>query len=283
MTAIFNSILIPVDFSINTEVAVKKCLEIIEHEQARIFLLHVEKPRSTWSIDAIRERFQPDRLPAMYYRNGVAAKLFEWQNIIQEHVPGVSVIAETLSRSNIEGAIIEKARKIKPDVIIMGKNARPGQVVFRSRVSPDRIARHAGFPVLIVKPGSIYNRTRIVVVPVGSDLPKKKMELIMALKKKYRISIHLVTVMKTQTGESEFSASALLTTYRFVRDVAHCPLEHEVLHGDNIAKSTLEYAQLIKADMLVVDSEKETRLISFFEKNISDELRPDSRLQILAV
>jgi hypothetical protein len=56
-----------------------------------------------------------------------------------------------------------------------------------------------------------------------------------------------------------------------------------VLHGDNIAKSSLKYAQQIKADMLLVDPEKENKLASFPGKYISDELMPDSRLQILTV
>ena len=82
---------------------------------------------------------------------------------------------------------------------------------------------------------------------------------------------------------NEYAAFALVDTYKSLKELAHCPLGHEVLKGENIAKSTLKYAQQIKADMLLVDAEKETRITSLSGKHISDVLLPDSRLQILTV
>jgi hypothetical protein len=56
-----------------------------------------------------------------------------------------------------------------------------------------------------------------------------------------------------------------------------------VLHGENIAKSAFAYAKDIKADMLLVEPEVETKLSSFPIKHIIDELKPNSKLQILTV
>ena len=41
MYASFKTILIPVDFSVNTNVAVKKTLEIIGSDEATVYLLHI--------------------------------------------------------------------------------------------------------------------------------------------------------------------------------------------------------------------------------------------------
>ena len=54
MSKAFDNILIPVDFSINTEIAVKKAIELTEENNAVIHLLHVTAPPSlipTISVD----------------------------------------------------------------------------------------------------------------------------------------------------------------------------------------------------------------------------------------
>jgi len=45
----FRTILLPVDFEINTEMAVKKALELSDPGQTVIHLFHVQKPAMPWS------------------------------------------------------------------------------------------------------------------------------------------------------------------------------------------------------------------------------------------
>jgi nucleotide-binding universal stress UspA family protein len=280
MPAAFKNILIPVDFSINTEVAVKKALELIEPQHSMIYLLHVQKltPRIIRIIKIIFGKDNSTSQKAMS-----KLRFNELHNLICESCPSIEVVREQKKAKGIEKTIIEKANNIKPDIIVIGKHSHHIWFPFLNTVFPNRIAKSTGCPVLTVKPGSIYNRIKSIVVPVGSAIPKRKVELIVALKKKFRISIHLVTVMGNKSDSNEFSAYALLSTYRFLRDAVQCPLDHEVLHGDNVAKSAFKYAQNIKADILLVDPESETRLSTFPDKHISDELKADSRLQILTV
>ena len=282
MPAIFRNILLPVDFSINTQVAIKKCLEIIEPEGTTIHLFHVHTPLATWKR-ALKQLLSKDKSSVSAEYGVSLKKLEEWKSLLEDSRSNVKVAVDSVEARTIENAIIEKAMRLMPDIVIIGKNRNHSHFPFLNTVSPHRVAKAAGFPVLTVKPGSIYNKVKSIVVPIGSFVPERKMELILALRKKYRLSIHLVTIMNGKQNENNFSAHALLTSYRFLRDVANCPLDHEVLHGNNIARSTLKFARQIKADMLVVDSDKETTLASFPSKHLSDELTPNSRLQILTV
>ena len=282
MPAIFRNILVPVDFSINTQVAVKKCLEIIEAAGTTIHLFHVHTPLSVWRR-GLRQILSGRRSSAKanYYIS--LKKLQEWKTLIEDSHDNVSVLIDSVEAIAIEKSIIEKATRVMPDIIILGKNRNHSRLPFLNTVSPHRVAKETGSPVLTARPGSIHNKIRSIVVPIGAFVPEKKMEIILALRKKYRLSIHLVTIMNGKQNANDFSAHALLASYRFLRDVANCPLDHEVLHGSNIARSTLKFAQQIKADMLVVDSDEETTIASFPGKHISDELTPNSRLQILTV
>jgi hypothetical protein len=278
MAAIFKNILIPVDFSINTEVAVKKSLEIIEPEKSVIHLFHVQKILPPW-FSSYQGRFFRNSLQGTPSHYTLNKKFTEWELLIKNTSPFIKVTSESKKAASIEKAVIKKAKQSNPDIIIVGKNSHHTTFPFLNTVSPGRIAKDTGFPVLMVKPGSISNKVKSIVVPIGSSVPRRKIELLLALRKKFRISIHLVTFLQKNPGTNEYASFALVDTY----ELAHCPLGHEVLKGDNIARSTLKYAQQIKADMLLVDPEKETRLTSFSGKHISDVLLPDSRLQILTV
>jgi nucleotide-binding universal stress UspA family protein len=273
----FRTILLPVDFEINTEMAVKKALELSDPGQTAIHLFHVQRPAMPWSSIWGNEILHDDAEDIIPY------KLQEWKKLIQKNYPDVKVIADVAHSMKIEKAIIEKAKAIKADIIVIGKHSSHNWLTFMNTVFPNNIAKQTGYPVLTFKPGSIYTKLRSVVVPVGPEVPQRKVELIMALKQKFRITIHLVTVISKKQNANKFSGYSLLETYRYLKDIVQCPLNHEVLHGENVAQSAFEYAKSIKADMLLVEPESETKLSSFPAKHIIDEVKPNSKLQILAV
>ncbi len=257
--------------------AVKKALELSDRGQTVIHLFHVQKPVIAWRSIWGRNIIQADG------KNQIPSKLIQWKRLIEENYPDVKVVADLVYSMNIERAIIEKAKEIKADIIVIGKHSHHNWLTFMNTVFPNNIATATGYPVLTFKPGSIYTKLRSIVVPVGPEVPQKKVDLIMALKQKFRITIHLVTVISKRQNANKFSGYSLLETYRYLKDVVQCPLDHEVLHGENVAQSAFEYAKSIKADMLLVEPEAETRLSSFPTKHIIDELKPNSKLQILAI
>lgn len=273
----FRTILLPVDFEINTEMAVKKALELSDPGQTVIYLFHVQKPAMPWSSIWGKDIFQADDNDKIPY------KLLEWKRLIEENYPDIKVITDVAYSQKIERAIIEKAKEIKADLIIIGKHSHHKWLTIMSTVFPNNIAKKTGYPVLTFKPGSIYTKLRSIVVPVGPEVPQRKVDLILALKQKFRITIHLVTVISKKQNANKFSGYSLVETYRYLRDIVQCPLDHEVLHGENVAQSAFEYAKNIKADMLLVEPESETKLSSFPSKHIIDELKPNSKLQILAI
>ncbi len=273
----FRNIFIPVDFQLNTELAVKKALELSDPGQTVIHLFHVQKPPLPWSSLWGNEMFHTDTSQKIPYQ------LSQWKDLICDCYPEMKVIASIEYSMKIQKSIIEKAKVIKPDLIIIGKHSYHNRFTFLNTVFPNKIAKATDCPVLTFKPGSIYTKIKSIVVPVGPEIPRRKVDLIVSLKEKYRITIHLVTVINKKQNQNKFSAYSLLETYRFLKDFVQCPLNHEVLHGENVAKSAFDYAKSIKADMLLVEPESETKLSSFPQKHINDELKPNSKLQILAV
>lgn len=273
----FKKILIPVDFSINTEVAIKKAIELaVEGTQIHLVNIQSDLPLALFpgSYKYLKSTYGESG-----YKN-VEKKLNHWKNYIEESTDKVTVSTRVSSEYYIQGGIEEEARKVNADLIIVGKNSHHSWFPFLNTVTPSKLASQTGIPVLSVKPGSIHARVQKIIVPVTDGSIKDKLDMIKTLCGRFKLKIYLVTFID-ESGPSEFNASALLQAYQWIKNM-NCAVEYTVLHGANKARELLNYAQTINADMLLVNPYSETK-IGWFNRQISDVLPSDSKVQVLAV
>lgn len=268
------NILIPVDFTVNTDVAVRKALELADRESV-IHLLHVQRYKMPFSY---RSLMQYDDV---HEQRDNVEKLNELKCMIEESVSGVKVSTWIAMDDSIQKAIVHKAKQLMLDLIIIGKKAHHSWFPFLNTVVPSKIAQSTEIPVLTVKPGSLNSKVKAIVVPIASGKPEPKIEALSAICKKFTVKIYLVSFM-SKNMPTDFNSSALLTMYRQIRAFSHCPVEYAVLHGSNKAKTVLNYAKKMDADMLLVHSDIETK-IGWPSKYISDVLPANSKVQVLAV
>lgn len=262
----FKNILVPVDFTLNTDVAINKTLELID-EESLIHLLHITRPGHSFKKDSQR---------------GLKKKLLEWKEAIEDYHPLVSVQLSIEISGSIQNAIKQKAEKVGADLIVIGQSSTHYWLPVLKTVLPMRLALSTSIPVLTVKPGSLHNKAKTVIVPIADEMPDIKINALELLCKKSKLNIHLVTFVDGKNVLPEISASALLQVYQWLKAKLHCPVEYAVMHGPNKAKAILQYAEKNNADILLVYPKKETQL-GWWNQHISDVLPADSKVQILAL
>ena len=273
MSFVFKTILIPVDFSVNTEVAVKKTIDLTEGN-INIHLMHVLNDLANAGIvKAKGEYIGPVEANNM---------LQQWKNCIEEALPSSNVCTWVSAGASIQDAIQRKVKDINADLIVVGKSSSHSWFPFRNTVLPGKLAKTTNRAVLTVKPGSLNNKIRTVVVPVNEDIPEYKIEIIATLCRKQKIKVHLVTFLSHSGLRQGFSASQLLKAYQWLRNVLHCQVEYSVLQGYNKAKALLVYAEKIDADILLLNPGSETK-IGWPNRHISDALPSQSKVQVLMV
>jgi nucleotide-binding universal stress UspA family protein len=263
----FKKILVPVDFTLNTEVAINKTLELIDDDQPVIYLLYVKKPDYSLKKDQ-----HPDYIK----------KLKQWKETIEDYHPSVVVRFSVKKSKSVQTAIKEKAEEINADLIVIGQTSTHYWLPVLKTVLPMRLAASTRIPVLTVKPGALHGKAKTVVVPVTDEIPDIKIHALELLCKKVRLNIHLVTFVDDKNVLPEISASAVLKTYQWLKAKLRCPVEYAVMHGTNKAKAILQYAENNNADILLVYPKKETQL-SWWNRHIPDVLPADSKVQVLAV
>lgn len=262
----FKKVLVPVDFSLNTEVAINKTLELMDDEGSEIHLLHVDKSTSL-KKDAISD---------------CEKKLKQWKEVIEDDHPFISVHTSVEESNSIQTSIEKKAKEIGADLIVIGQSSTHNWLPVLKTVLPMRLAKSARTAVLTVKPGALHSKTKTVVVPVAGEMSGNKMQILERLCKKMRLNIHLVSFIDEKNDLPEIAASALLQTYQWLKAKLRCHVEYAVIHCNNKAKAILQYAEKNNADILLVYPKKETQL-SWWNQHISDVLPADSRMQVLAI
>ena len=275
MSNSFKKILIPVDFTTSTEVAVKKGLELAE-DGTVIHLLHVlNKPIM---LKDVFVRKKTDR----FSLQEVDQRMKQWQSTIEAFNENVKVETWVAMKCAVQNVIEIKAKQMDADLIIICKKSQHSWLPFLNTVCPNKLVQNIGKPVLTVKPGSIHNKVKTVIIPVSEEIIDYKIEVISTICQKFRVNVHLVTFANSDTSPDEFFAAPLLQLYQWIKSNLHCPVEYNVLYGANRAKALLKYAEKVNADMLLVCPKMETKL-SWLNTHISDVLPPASKMQVLAV
>lgn len=274
----FDTILVPVDFTINTEVAIKKAIVLSKGAKVSIHLLYVAKPARV-TVFSLHQYFAKysfsDTKIILEQAQERLDRLRSYTLDLKSDAEVSGWIAYGLP---VEETIIKKAKQINADLIVIGKSSHHSILPMLNTVAPSRIARKTGVAVFTAKPGAVDQSIRTVVVAVGSDFPDTKLAVINELRKKFSIQIRLVAFARND----RFLPAQLLDAYRFLKSNPAINVSYKLLRGAHRAKEIVRYCQLINADVLVVDPDTETRM-GWFNSHISDVLPAQSRTQVLAV
>lgn len=245
----FQNILIPVDFTINTEFAVKNALVLSDPCNAVIHLFHVEN------------KTQP------FLSASSETRLLQIKENIQEAYEYIQVEIHIISGGTVQSQIIRKARELKTDLIIIVKHNDKNWFTLLNALNSSLIAKKTNCAVLNIRVGTILHKIRSVVMPIRSFFPTRKIALLPALTRKQRPVIHLVTVQRRY--RRAVYSKVFTDTYRHLSGDLHYPVNHKMITGNNYAGKIMKYAMNIEADLIMVNPFDETAL-NFLGMHIND-------------
>jgi nucleotide-binding universal stress UspA family protein len=279
-----NTILVPVDFSENSELAISKAMELCqEGKESTIHLFHTQALRSgrfSYVISQIKKIVTQKRGSSK--AKDIARQLKDLRLQIENRRNDIKVLCWLNNGNSVQDEIAKKARHLAADLIVIGKRSRRTLFPFFNTVIPGELALVTGVPVLIVKAGSLHQKIKTVVIPIYQKSPVNKLEILPILGNKSRQNIRLV-IFKDDNNKDTGSRQLLLDTFRMLKSQSPNVVNYEVLEGANRAKALVKYCNKVGADVLIVYPGSETRVSNWFASHISDLMPPASKTQILAI
>jgi nucleotide-binding universal stress UspA family protein len=156
------------------------------------------------------------------------------------------------------------AYDLNTDLIVLGVNRENW---FKALFFEDRIRsiiNCVDAEVLCLYPDSNSNRLKKIVLPIGKFIPKRKIKLAYELAKKFAANVHLISLNKNGTSLSSEETKILMASYQYLRDITNIPVECRTVPGHNLAQATVQYAENIGADLILVNAGSE----SFFKNAV---------------
>jgi nucleotide-binding universal stress UspA family protein len=270
-------ILIPFDFSETAELSMEQGLFLAKIVNAEITLLHIVENVSFTSaisqalggVEKKIESVSQDRLQA--YANEVQDK----------HGLPVSIRTEV---GRVYRKIIEVAKDMKSDLVIMGTHGSAGYQKFSLGTNTSRVVQECPCPVLSVQSHAKEMGFKKILLPIDeSNESRQKVPFAVGLAQFYNAQIILLGIIN-------FSGDDLIRRFKIkieqVEDyVVNHGLDYETVYreGNDLAGITLKSAEELDADLLVIMTEQEPSITGFLLGTYATRVVNNSRIPVISI
>lgn len=266
-------IIVPTDFSVEAENALRVAADIARENNGEIFLLHQLDLPLHLSNNAGGE------LPEALFFMKLAKERFD--NLMKvDFLDGVTVHGDVETGATFSG-IMNTVKRYGADLIVMGSHGTDG---IRNRYigsNAEKVVRNSEVPVLIIKDRK--ERLDVNDFVFATDLNPKS---ISALKKADEFAkstncrLHLLFVNTPSNFLTTRQAEAKVKAY--LKDVNVTPEDYSIYNDKTIEKGVFNYAQDIKGDIIGLGIKGRRGLSHFFGGSKSgDMVNRDSSVPVI--
>lgn len=256
MSTSITKILVPVDATNYSMMALKAAQTIAKAYQAALYVHHVNE--SSTSSEEVK--------------SNVASTLDGMQHTYSE------------SKGSVYKEILVKALDIGASLIVMGTHGATGFQEFWLGSNAYKVVSSAKCPVLTIRDGARSTSFRKIVLPMDTSFEsRQKVPMAVSLAENLKASIHVLGVSTAKDKEAEHIIG------NYIRQTCNSIDEHGIVNtsdiklGGNITNVTIAYAEEIKADLIVIMTEQEPQIGSFFLGKFAQQMVNNSPVPVLVI
>lgn len=255
---LFNKILIPVNFSSLSEIAIKKAMDTaLQCKSSELHLLSVVDSTATgYFITA--ETGMVLSLPSFSeFELSLKARMAELEKTIINN-SALKVTTAVLTGNRIQ-LINDYVIKHDIDLVVIATENTSGFTEFIFGSDAQRITTQTICPVLTIQPYTLKRGMQKIILPVEDFYPESKLEYAIEMAQLFDAEIHLVCL-------SQKINLTVYGTYSIVKSIEEKLEEKKirykikVVEGTNITTEILEYSKTESIDLILVNPGEESKL-----------------------
>ena len=260
-------ILVPIDFSKESEGAARVAARIARRTGSEIYLLHMlELPVNT--IDPTELSTIISEPQAIYFMKKAHEKFEKFKK--SPFFQGIKVIESVQFHYAFRG-IIKESEKNNIDMIVMGSQGASGLQEMFIGSNTEKVVRRSKVPVLVIKEGSdTFDVGKIVFASDFSDECKKTFQNILDFTKLFRAELHLLYVNTIHN----FNTTRLIEEKidNFTDDFQMGKHTTNIYNDISIENGILSFARGIDADLIALNTHGRSGLSQLFNGSVGQEL-----------
>ena len=278
MKKLFNHILVPVSFNGNTTAVLEKALQVANRFDCDVHLLYVQP--AVIPIPFVNDN---SLMSGLINENEKEAsiKLKALENESRAALADGLLVTSTIAFGNWYAVIKEQVITRHIDLLVLPKHEKKfaGEMLYK--IDINHLAQQTQCPVLTVTEDFDAGHLQNIVVPVDDFLPIKKLAAATYLARKFNGVVHLMGGRGDSYAEDKKKARCLTRAYQLLNDYTnvkvHCATQASK------AEDTLAYAHNVNADLIVVNSGKESLFRGWFSKWMRKYMYKKSTIPILTI
>jgi len=258
-------ILVPTDFSVHSEYALKTAAQIAKKNGGEVFLLHMlELPHQAG--DAVGSG--SDIPEIMIFKNAAMNKLEELMN--HESLEGLKVSEIIQFELAFEG-IMRVSEINNIDLIVMGSHGTSGFKQMFIGSNAEKVVRNSEIPVLIVKKDEgEFNVNKFVFASDFTNETKQQFSKVVEFADKFGADLQLVMINTPSNFKPTHVAKEIMENYITSFSV---PKYSTHIYSDvNVESGILNFAKNTNADLIGICTHGRKGLAHFFNGSISEDL-----------
>jgi nucleotide-binding universal stress UspA family protein len=272
-----NRILIPYDFSETAALSLEHAVFMAKLLKADIYLLHILESVSFTSafgaafgnVDKKLETESNTKLEEIarqiHVGNGITVKCFT-------------------EVGRIYRKIVEVAKRESIDIIIMGTHGVSGYKKFNVGTNTSKVVEEAHCPVISVQTHSKRIGFKKIVLPIDDTAQSRhKVNYALEVARHYGSHIYVVGLINFNNEDNKRKFRIKVDQVEEWLSQHEVSAEKKFVEGDNLAKMTMQVAEDLDADLIVIMTEQEPSITGFFLGTYATQVVNHSKIPVMAV
>ncbi|MEO5572527.1 MAG: universal stress protein [Bacteroidia bacterium] len=273
-----NKILVPVDFSEQSIIALKQSYNLARLTKSEILLIHVLDEDFLKSLEHIfKDNSYEDPM-----RDQVQTRLDKLANDVQQEA-GIKVNT-TIKKGKIYEEIVNVAKEIDARFIIMGTHGAVGLKKKFLGSNASRVIKEANCPVITIKGKEHQYGCKKIVLPLDlSRETKEKVDKAIEIAGFFGSEIYIVSVVESDDEFLMNKLSRQMTQVKEVIESNNIPVHTEFVKSDDISEEIINYAEKIGADLIIIMTQQEIYWSEMFIGFAAQEIINKSSVPVLTI
>lgn len=272
-------ILIPIDFSETSLLAIQHAGFMAQLFKAELVLLHVvEKYWEQFSV------IQPELMVPVPtdFTAAIEKKLEETAENIRSKY-GVRSTCIT-SEGNVFSEILSVSKEENIDLLVMGTHGTSGIIEFFVGSNTYKVVTQSGCPVLSVQSHSTKLGFQNILLPVDDSVhSRQKVNHAIVLAQRFGSKIHIAGLPDSDDASDLSKFEIKLDQIEDHVKKAGLSYSRKTLKGSNQARMTEEYANSINADLIVIMTDQDEDITGRLMGTFAQQIINHSKIPVLSI
>lgn len=272
-------ILIPIDFSETSLIAIEHAAFTAQLFKAELVLLHVvEKHFEKFSV--VAPELRVDAPSDMI--NAIEKRLEETAAGIRTKYGVKSTCITT--NGNIFSEVVAVSKDQGVDLIVMGTHGTSGIVEFFVGSNAYKVVTEAICPVITVRAHASKLGFKNIVLPIDdSNHSRQKVNHALVLAKHFASKIHLLGLANSNDSDELKKFEFKLDQIEDLLKKGDLPYSRKTINGGNQAKVSYEYAKSVDADLIVIMTDQDDNLTGRLLGTYAQQVVNHSKIPVMSI